>query len=115
MYIDEVLYLFIAKNQSLEIGQLTPGTHNIIIKDQDKILWQSDFDITADSIVYLTEKISTGIIAWDKTYGGSEADNGFSIIQTTDGGFAITGYTESKGAGKEDIWVLKLDKDGNLK
>lgn len=52
---------------------------------------------------------------WDKTFGGSEYDEAFSIIQTTDGGYAVAGYTRSKGAGWDDAWVLKLDEQGNLK
>jgi len=51
---------------------------------------------------------------WDRTYGGSKEDWAFSLIQTTDGGYAVAGYTESKGAGKEDFWVIKLDEQGNL-
>ncbi|MBU4603187.1 hypothetical protein KKA86_08860 [bacterium] len=37
------------------------------------------------------------------------------IIQTTDDGFAVTGFTKSKGAGDYDFWILKLDEQGNLK
>ena len=51
---------------------------------------------------------------WDKTYGGSGGDGASSLIQTTDGGYAVAGYTYSKGAGKEDFWVIKLDEKGNL-
>ena len=45
---------------------------------------------------------------WDKTFGGSKLDEAYSIIQTTDGGFAVAGWTLSKGAGEEDFWVIKL-------
>ena len=56
-----------------------------------------------------------GNIIWDKTFGGSDDDEAYSIIQTSDGGYAVAGYTESKGAGKYDTWVIKLDEQGNLK
>jgi predicted secreted protein len=52
---------------------------------------------------------------WDRTYGGSGDDGATSLIQTTDGGYAVAGGTYSKGAGKEDFWVIKLDEKGNLK
>ena len=52
---------------------------------------------------------------WDKTYGGSGDDWAFSLIQTTDGGYAVAGLTYSKGAGGDDFWVIKLDEQGNLK
>jgi len=57
---------------------------------------------------------SKGDITWDKTYGGSNYDSADSLLQTTDGGYAVAGYTYSKGAGKEDFWVIKLDEQGNL-
>ena len=51
---------------------------------------------------------------WDRTYGGSSHDRANSLIQTTDGGYAVAGGTESKGAGGNDFWVIKLDEQGNL-
>jgi len=54
-----------------------------------------------------------GDIVWEGTYGGSSDDEATSLIQTTDGGYAVAGWTESKGAGGEDFWVIKLDKQGN--
>ena len=50
----------------------------------------------------------------DKTIGGPEGEAGFSLIQTSDGGYAIAGYTKSFGAGGEDVYVVKLDADGKL-
>ena len=52
-------------------------------------------------------------LEWDKTFGGSDDDRAYSLIQTTDGGYMVAGYTFSKGAGKGDIWVIKLDGKGN--
>jgi len=49
-----------------------------------------------------------------KAIGGKNDDWGFSLIQTSDGGYAIAGYTKSFGAGKWwDVYVVKLDKNGN--
>jgi hypothetical protein len=39
---------------------------------------------------------------------------GHSLIQTSDGGYAIAGFTYSFGAGKKDVYVVKLDANGNL-
>lgn len=59
-------------------------------------------------------------LQWQKTYGGSGDDRGQAVIQTSDGGFAITGYAQSEDGdasnneGFHDNWVLKLDANGNI-
>jgi len=55
------------------------------------------------------------IITWEKTFGGSSIDWASSLIQTTDGGYAVAGYTLSYGAGSSDFWIIKLDEMGNLR
>ncbi|MBC8499177.1 MAG: hypothetical protein H8D39_01455 [Candidatus Atribacteria bacterium] len=49
---------------------------------------------------------------WDRTFGGSEADVIYSIIQTKDKGYAIAGKTKSIASG-EKAWVIKLNTRGN--
>ncbi len=63
----------------------------------------------------------SGELEWVKSYGGSGSDTAQSLINTSDGGFAVLGYTNSADgdvAGKttavNDYWLLKLDPEGNL-
>lgn len=57
---------------------------------------------------------STGAITWKNSYGGSSDDLAYSVKQTNDGGFIVAGNTKSFGAGKEDIWIVKLSSSGIL-
>ena len=49
-----------------------------------------------------------GNVVWDRTYGGARMDSAESIVALADGGLAVAGETKSKGAGEEDMWVLRL-------
>ncbi len=64
--------------------------------------------------VYVAKLDKRGNLVWDKTFGGSDYDEAHSIIQTEDGGYAVAGFTELGGTGDKDIWVIKLDENGNL-
>jgi len=55
-----------------------------------------------------------GSLAWARTFGGTNADEAYSIIQTSEGGYAITGYTDSWGVATGSYFVLKLNPDGSL-
>lgn len=62
----------------------------------------------------LVKTNASGDMEWNQTYGGTEAEELFSVIQTTDGGFALVGYTSSYGTGTSDFWLIKTKADGTI-
>jgi len=82
----------------------------------------TDGDLTDKSIpvndYWVLKLDEEGNVAWSNTYGGSKDDRGQSIIQTSDGGYAVAGYAMSddgdatNNEGYHDNWILKLDELG---
>jgi hypothetical protein len=72
----------------------------------------SPFGGTAD--LWLVKTDESGNMEWNKTYGGAQDDRAQSLIETSDGGYALAGSTESFGAGSYDFWLVKVDESGNF-
>ena len=66
------------------------------------------------SDAWIVKTDSSGNMQWSKTYGGTSNDVALCIIQTSDGGYALAGYTNSYGAGGSDAWIVKTDSSGNM-
>ncbi len=76
-----------------------------------------------DALVVKTD--ASGNIQWEKNYGGTSSESASAIIPATDGGYIFVGYTGSTdidvtgyhpGAsiGIPDVWVVKIDINGNI-
>ena len=63
---------------------------------------------------YILKIDAAGTTVWTKTVGGDLGETARSIAPTSDGGCIVAGYTESFGAGLFDVYLVKLDADGNL-
>jgi len=64
------------------------------------------------SDVYLIKTNSGGDILWTKTYGGDSTDYGYAVAQISDGGYIVTGFTKSFGAGSWDVYLIKTEPNG---
>jgi hypothetical protein len=60
------------------------------------------------STLFLVRVNATGHLMWSKSIGGAGDDAATSAQQATDGGYIVSGYTSSLGAGQKDFWLLKV-------
>lgn len=94
-------YLAVGRSTSNdgEITDANNGSEDVLI-----VKFNEDFDVE-----------------WIQQFGGSEIENGLSVIQTSDGGYLIAGFSLSSDGemdeinnGREDALLLKLDASGNI-
>jgi hypothetical protein len=97
------------------------------------ILWQKEFEGGSVSVmrqtsdggyiglgrdysgaILLLKLDGSGNITWQKVYEGSYDDWAKFIQQTSDGGYVISGYTKSSGINNNDLWILKVDENGEI-
>lgn len=63
--------------------------------------------------VYLVAVDADGDTLWTRTYGGPGLDEARSICFTSDGYLVVAGQSESFGAGLADVYILKVNADGD--
>ncbi len=73
-----------------------------------------------DKDVVVCELASNGSLLWTRTYGGAGFDEGMSIREARDNfglpdGYIVAGSTESFGAGKSDVYLLRLNTNGTVR
>jgi hypothetical protein len=69
-----------------------------------------DEEIEHDCWLVKTDR--DGNVEWTQTYGGPDEEAAYALIETSDGGYALAGYTRSYGAGKSDFLLIKTDEYG---
>ncbi len=77
--------------------------------------------LTAGILLAVSTASVAQVLNWQKTLGGSKDDVATAITATPDGGFVVTGYTNSNDGdiagnqgGAHDIWVIKLNNAGTI-
>ena len=62
---------------------------------------------------YLIKTSSSGDTLWTRAFGGTHYEFGFSVQQTSDGGYIVAGQTYSFGAGPSDVYLIKTNSSGD--
>jgi hypothetical protein len=92
-------------------------TYSIIKSSDDNYVTAGNLEYwgnSSSSEVYLMKTDINCDVLWKKRIGGSNEDKGYSVFETDDGGFVVTGFTKFYGAGEKDIYLVKTDANGNL-
>lgn len=83
------------------------------VSDGGYILTQRSYNFTTSEWNgTLIRTDANGDSLWTRTYGGSNINQCWDAVQTNDGGFVVSGFTRSFGAGDEDFYLLKTDTNG---
>jgi hypothetical protein len=64
--------------------------------------------------ILLTKSDKSGMILWQKTYGGTSYDKAEQVLQTPDQGYLIVGSTSSFGKGNYDVMLIKVTSGGDI-
>jgi len=79
-----------------------------IVNGETRSFGAGDYDL------FLAKFDSSGDLTWAKTVGGTDIDLGYSVATTSDGGYIVTGTTNSFGAGDYDLFLVKFNSSGDL-
>lgn len=62
--------------------------------------------------IYLMKLSADGQMEWDRTIGGADDDYGYSVASASDGGYMVTGETQSYGGATQLVYVERVDAFG---
>ena len=85
--------------QTIDDGYVVTGTKSIMGGNKDILVLKLD---------------GNGNVDWQKIYDKNEVDEAFSIQPTSDGGFILAGNTGPGITGFNDVWILKLNDQGDI-
>jgi hypothetical protein len=122
------LYLIKTDESGNEIWSQTFGGLSQDIGECVKETMDGGFIITGEIIIpdasgggdnnrdmYLIKTDINGIEQWSNNFGGDYRDKGYSVVQSSDGGYVVAGYygtLDSSSDYNQEMWVLKTDSEG---
>lgn len=116
-------YLWIIKLDEQGRSRWGKTYESELVSSAESIIETTDGNIVAAGYTYPDNKLnkdlwilkldSTGKELWSKTYGGQGDEAAHCVIQTSDGGYALAGFSSTNADFSPDFWMLKLDENGN--
>jgi hypothetical protein len=131
---------YLILGSTLSFGDGSSNVYVISVDDSGKINWQNNYGgsggdtgsqiiktkdnnytiIGATSSIgngnfdfYLIKIDSSGNKLWEKSYGGSDWDEGHALAEMSDGSLILAGFAVGFGPGARDIFLIKTDSNGN--
>lgn len=105
-------------DEAYAVSQTTDGGYIVAGNSES-----ADGDVSGnhgDYDFWVVKLDANGNLVWQKSLGGSDEDECYAVQQTSDGGYILAGGTESDDGdvsgnhGDQDVWVVKLDLNGNV-
>lgn len=110
-----------AGNPVWSLGFTRPGFGRHFLFDAAELADGSWIAVGATSIIdqppqsaWIVRLTPRGVPLWHYEYSGGITETARSVTPTLDGGFAVAGWTNSSGAGFDDVWVMKIDATGAI-
>lgn len=91
------------------LGETTFLSDGIQLPSGNRLLAGSQTDSSGNRDLWLAEVDLTGTMLWQRTYGGPYIDGAHRLFQGPSN-IWVLGYTENRGAGSRDLWVMPLDQ-----
>lgn len=83
-----------------------------LTSDGGFIIGGEGWDETGNTDMWLIKTDANGSPQWEKNFGGAQDDYGRAALQTSDGGYVITGEKRSDAKGPADVLLVKVDAVG---
>lgn len=104
---------FISFDQTLGDAYQDVITSSIITHDGALVIAGYTSSVQKKEDAYIAKLNGQGDIMWQQSIGGTLDDRALAVVEDSDGSIVIAGETTSFGSGGSDIWVVKLDPEGN--
>ena len=91
------------------------NAHSVLVNRENEIILTGYGDHWGEAgkmDMFLKKITLAGEDIWTQTYGGEENDRAMTVFQLQDGGYILTGFTQSFGEGNWDVYVIKTGSTG---